>query len=238
MKYSPFTFTVLSLIFAVSCESNREIDKQTLSTTNIQSRTSSDATGARTSVAKTPRIKSAVTASKYTAPDTLLVETASSFEAYDAILRHDTLLIISPSKSAFYPLGEVKHATDLATRAPKFAAEVGNTIQSDGQPYTYTVLRYKRSAIKFYDDEEFGATIVAGIVADPEIELPNAVRIGQSLSQVLSALFSKFPTEKASSIRVVRIDSALNGVMSYYNFDDAVLQKVFFDSYSIMDKRI
>jgi hypothetical protein len=171
-------------------------------------------------------------------PDTLeLVTKPPGEEAYDAYLRPDTLVVVSPGQAVFYPFGQVAKATALTTRYPLFAVQKGVS-HYEGDPYPYTLLRFHNSAVKFYDDSEEGATVVSGHLVDPEIILANGIHLGSTLSQLLSAYFVVVPAEKVRGIHTVSVESAVNGIIYHYSFQNNRLISIDFDSYSVIDKSL
>jgi hypothetical protein len=170
--------------------------------------------------------------------DTLeLVTKPPGEEAYDAYLMPDTLVVVSPGQAVFYPFGQAATARALTARYPLFAMQKGVS-HYRGDPYPYTLLRFRNSAIKFYDDSEEGAQVVAGHLADPEISLRNGLHIGSTLSEVLRAYFVAVPLEKVRGIRTVRVASALDGIIYHYSFQDNQIRSIDFDSNSVIDKSL
>lgn len=170
--------------------------------------------------------------------DTLeLVTKPPGEEAYDAYRKLDTLVVVSPDQAVLYPFGQVAKATALTTRYPLFTVQKGVS-HYKGDPFPYTLLRFRNSAIKFYDDSEEGATVVSGHLVDPEIRLVNGVRLGQTLPEILRAYFVTVPAEKVRGIRIVSVESALNGIIYHYSFQNNRLMGVDFDSYSVIDKAL
>ncbi|MBF9239856.1 hypothetical protein I2I05_20860 [Hymenobacter sp. BT683] len=157
--------------------------------------------------------------------------------AYEAYLKADTLLAVTPDRAVEYPLGEGATAAALTTRYPLLAVHPGvSYYQGDTLPYT--VLRFRNSAVKFYDDSEWGATVVSGHVVDPEIVLVNGVHIGTTLSELLRAYYVTVPTEKLRTIRIVRVDYAVNGIIYYYSLENNRVVRLDLDSYSVIDKSL
>jgi hypothetical protein len=170
--------------------------------------------------------------------DTLeLVTKPSGEEAYDAYLLPDTLVVVSPGQAVFYPFGQVATAHALTAHYPLFAVQKGVS-HYRGDPYPYTLLRFRNSTLKFYDDSEAGAQVVAGHLADPEISLLNGLHIGSTLSEVLRAYFVAVPLEKVRGIRTVRVASALDGIIYHYSFHNNQVKSIDFDSYSVIDKSL
>ena len=170
--------------------------------------------------------------------DTLeLVTKPPGEEAYDAYLTPDTLVVVSPGQAVFYPFGRAATARALTASYPLFAVQKGVS-HYRGDPYPYTLLQFRKSAVKFYDDSEEGAEVVAGHIADPEISLLNGIRIGATLSEVLRAYFVAVPLEKVRGIRIVRVVSALDGIIYHYSFRDNQLISIDFDSRSVIDKSL
>lgn len=233
MKRTSAALLLFVFLFAVGCDGNRADNTQQMAARAPEPpQVATTAPPAGPAVAAGGEIKPSAPAS-----EKLVVTAKPPFEAQKVLLHHDTLFVVSPSDSVFYPFGEKPHAAQLAARAPRFAVEMGSEV-NDGQVDKFTILRYKRSAVKFYDEEEFGATVVAGRIVDPEVKLPYGLGVGQSLSQVLNALFKQFPVEKAQRIKVVRIKSALDAIIYYYNFDQGVLSSITMDSPALMDKSL
>ena len=83
-----------------------------------------------------------------------------------------------------------------------------------------------------------GAEVVAGHIADPQISLLNGLRLGSTLSEVLRAYFVAVPLEKVQGVRIVRVVSALDGIICHYSFRDNQLTSIDFDSYSVVDKAL
>ena len=158
-------------------------------------------------------------------------------EACDAYLKADTLLVVFPDRAVLYPFGRAAQATALTVRYPLFTAKKGVT-HYRGDPYPYTLLRFGSSAVKFYDDAEEGATVVSGHLVAPEIALANGVRLGNTLPQLLRAYFVTVPAEKVRSIRIVRVEYPVAGIIYYYAFQNNRLSSIDFDSYSVMDKAL
>jgi hypothetical protein len=170
--------------------------------------------------------------------DTLeLVTKPPGEEAYDAYLKPDTLLVVSPDESVFYPFGRVAKATALATRSPMFSVKKGVSLYK-GDPYPYTLLRFRNSGVKFYDDAEEGATVVSGHIVDPEIILDNGVRLGTTLPELLRAYFVAVPARRLLGVHTVTIASGLAGIIYHYSFRNNRLIGIDFDSYSVMDKSL
>jgi hypothetical protein len=170
--------------------------------------------------------------------DTLeLVTKPPGQEAYDAYLKADTLVVVSPDRAVLYPFGRVTTATALTARYPLFAVKKG-VAHYRGDPYPYTLLRFRNSAVKFYNDSEEGATVVSGHLVDPEIILDNGVRLGYALPELLRAYSVAVPAEKVRGIRMVRVESAVNGIIYHYCFQNNRLIGVDFDSYSVIDKSL
>jgi hypothetical protein len=171
-------------------------------------------------------------------PDTLeLVTKPPEKEAYDAYLLPDTLVVVSPDQAVFYPFGQAATARALTARYPLFAVQKG-VAHYQGDPYPYTLLRFRNSVLKFYDDAEEGAQVVAGHLADPDISLLNGLHIGSTLSEVLRAYFVAVPLEKVRGIHIVRVASALDGIIYHYRFEDNQVISIDFDSYSVIDKSL
>jgi hypothetical protein len=171
-------------------------------------------------------------------PDTLELATKPpGQEAYDAYLKPDTLLVVSPDQAVFYPFGRVTKATALTARYPLFAVQQG-VARYRGDPYPYTLLRFGNSAVKFYDNAEDGATVVSGHLVDPEIILANGVRLGYTLPQLLSTYSVTVPADKARNLRTVTVASALAGIIYHYSFENKRLVRIDLDSYSIIDKSL
>ena len=170
--------------------------------------------------------------------DTLeLVTKPPGEEAYDAYLKPETLVVVSHDQAVFYPFGRAATARALTARYPLFAVQQGVS-HYRGDPYPYTLLRFRNSAVKFYDDSEEGAEVVAGHIADPHISLLNGLRLGSTLSEVLRAYFVAVPLEKVQGVRIVRVVSALDGIIYHYSFRDNQLTSIDFDSYSVVDKAL
>ncbi|MGI4742163.1 MAG: hypothetical protein ACRYG7_43960 [Janthinobacterium lividum] len=170
--------------------------------------------------------------------DTLeLVTKPPGEEAYDAYLTPDTLVVVSPSQAVFHPFGQAATARALTVRYPLFAVQKGVS-HYRGESYPYTLLRFRNSAVKFCDDSEEGAEVVAGHIADAEIRLLNGIRLGSTLSEVLRAYFVVVPLEKVQGIHIVRVVSAVDGIIYHYSFQDNRLISIDFDSNSLIDKSL
>lgn len=173
-----------------------------------------------------------------TRTDTLeLVTKPPGEEAYDAYLKSDTLVVVSPDQAVLYPFGQVAKASALTARYPLFAVQQG-VAHYEGDPIPYTVLRFRNSAVKFYDDAEEGATVVSGHLVDPEIILDNGVRLGYTLPELLRTYSVAVPAEKVRGIRIVSVESVVNGIIYHYCFQNNRLMGVDFDSYSVIDKSL
>ena len=171
-------------------------------------------------------------------PDTLVLATKPpGEEAYDAYLKRDTLVVVSPDRAVLYPFGHVATATALTTRYPLFARKEGVS-RYQGDPYPYTLLRFRHSAVKFYDDDEDGATVVSGHLADPEIILANGIGLGCTLPELLRAYFVAVPAEKVRGIRAVGVEYVVDRIIYHFTFQNNRLTGIDFDSYAVIDKSL
>jgi hypothetical protein len=185
-----------------------------------------------------PPVNAVPATPQVTLPDTLeLVTKPPGEEAYDAYIKPDTLVVVSPDQAVLYPFGRVAKAAALTKHYPMFAVQKGVS-HYEGDPYSYTLLRFRNSAVKFYDDSEEGATVVSGHLIDPEIILANGIHLGATLSELLSAYFVTVPAEKVRGLRIVSVESAVNGIIYHYAFRNNRLISIDFDSYSVIDKSL
>jgi hypothetical protein len=170
-------------------------------------------------------------------PDTLAFTTQPDFDADAVILSHDTLFVIATSLNVLYPFGQTAHAIDIRKNYPQFINDQGSE-QANGQIYEYTIMRFKDSIIKFYDNEEDGATIVSGHITNPDLVLSNKIHTGMYLNQVINIFFSDINQSKIDNIRVLRIDYVVDNIKYFYIFKKKKLQTIDLDSYSIMSKSL
>ena len=158
-------------------------------------------------------------------------------EAYDAYLKPDTLVVVSPNQTVLYPFGRVAKAASLTTRYPLFTVQKGVS-QYKGDPFPYTLLRFRNSAVKFYDNSEDGATVVSGHVVDPQIILANGVRLGFTFPELLRAYSVTVPAEKVRRIRIVTVEFVVDKIIYHYAFRNNRVMSIDFDSYSVIDKSL
>lgn len=224
-------FFLLLILIASGCEHNPKNESQLHGFRSAS---------LKESIKSTPIVDSLQSKRKMNAlgfADTLAFKTKPGFEADEVIIKNDTLLVIASSKSILYPLGQVQHSLDIKRKYPFFALTKGQS-EANGQLYPYTLLRFKNSAIKFYDNEEDGATVIAGSIVDKEIVTQNAIHVGQSLDNVLGIFFLQLPNKKIEKLHILRMDYVVDRIKYYYEFENGELVSIKMDSYSIIDKSL
>lgn len=232
--FSRKTSLLSIMLIAISCEHNKadrtqlSLPKSTLLDDKVVSKNKSDTIWNKQLSTKSEGVITV---------DTLAFKTNPGFEADRLIHRNDTLYVIATSASILYPFGHVQHALDIKKNYPFFTLTKGKSL-ANGQAYPYTLLKHKNSAVKIYDDEEDGATVVSGHIVDKDIILRNTIHVGQSLGDILSTLFKSISDKRIGGVHVLRMDYVVDRIIYYYTFEDNKLKEINIDSYAIIDKSL
>ncbi len=164
-------------------------------------------------------------------PDTLISWSKKELKMQDLSIIDDTLKFVTPAKQIYYPLGKFKNIEDLMLHFPMLKLDKEGSSSSEG------VFRFifDNSYIKFYKDEETGnLEIIYAAIIDSKIKFTNNIEVGVSSKQFYDVFFNK--TVNLDRIRVVKVESALSGMIHYYYMRDGKLGQIEMDSDYLIDK--
>ncbi len=143
----------------------------------------------------------------------------------------DTLKFVTSARELYYPLGKFRKIDEVIGTYPMFKLNVGENTDSED----ISKVVFGHSYFKFYKDEETGyLEIVYAVMIDPNIKFTNNIEIGMSSNQFYQTFF-KQPL-KLNSIRIVKAESLVTGVIHYYYVKDGKLMQVEIDSDYQIDK--
>jgi len=149
------------------------------------------------------------------------------------VFNHDTLKFITTDLIAYFPLGKFENIEELANKFK--IINIDEEFQypnndSTMQGFTLYNLIFKNSRIKvFVSTGKVQVNIVSGVIADNNITLTNSIEVGQSKSEVIRKFYSRLP-DNYEEINVIELDSGLEGIWHYYNFNNNLLTSIKFDT--------
>ena len=175
---------------------------------------------------KTTKAQPALAAHPLFAGDSLARLFRPGAKIIQAHLVGDTLLLVATSDFIYYSFGKCGDIACLQKRCAPLVFKVKDEalLQTKGG---YTG-RFRRSYVQGAQtvEQDTLMALVAGKLCDPGIAFANGITVGMDRAQLLRVFFKAPLGTPTSQIKVVRLDSGLDGMNHYYTFGGDTLQTI------------
>jgi len=160
--------------------------------------------------------------------DSLKQLVRTEFKLVDIKLIKDTLFIVSTNKSLYYPFGAYSNFNEFYHKH----SNESDICKTDSIHNVFKVISIQRgnSKIEFIENTETNRLeLLSANINDSSFRFLDGIKVGIGKTDMLLKIFTHVPQE-LKEIRVIKMESGLEGIWYFYIFSQEVLKKIIIET--------